>query len=57
MQYSDPASGMAEGEFADVQLQTLYDQLTEKVNISVKDALEVGATIEDLDISDISGFL
>ena len=52
----DPASGMPEGEFADVQLQTLYDQLTEKVNISVKDALEAGATIEDLDISDIQVF-
>jgi hypothetical protein len=52
----DPASGMPEGEFADVQLQTLYDQLTEKVNISVKDALEAGATIEDLDISDIQDF-
>ncbi|MBP6446320.1 MAG: DUF2202 domain-containing protein [Saprospiraceae bacterium] len=52
----DPASGLQEGEFADFQLQTLYYQLITKVNISLKDALEAGATIEDLDISDIQSF-
>jgi hypothetical protein len=52
----DPASALPAGKFADVQLQTLYDQLTAKVNISVVDALEAGATIEDLDISDIQVF-
>ncbi|MBK7635861.1 MAG: DUF2202 domain-containing protein [Saprospiraceae bacterium] len=48
--------GCREGEFADFQLQTLYYQLITKVNISLKDALEAGATIEDLDISDIQSF-
>ncbi|MFZ1457329.1 MAG: DUF2202 domain-containing protein [Saprospiraceae bacterium] len=52
----DPASGLQEGEFADFQLKTLYHQLITKVNISLKDALEAGATIEDLDISDIQSF-
>jgi hypothetical protein len=52
----DPAAGMANGVFADNDLQNLYTQLTTKVNLSLADALEVGATIEDLDISDIDRF-
>ena len=52
----DPAAGMANGVFADSDLQNLYTQLITKVNLSLADALEVGATIEDLDISDIDRF-
>lgn len=52
----DPAAGMANGVFADNDLQNLYTQLITKVNLSLADALEVGATIEDLDISDIDRF-
>lgn len=52
----DPATGLANGIFADDELQALYNQLIAKVDISLIDALEVGATIEDLDISDIQRF-
>lgn len=52
----DPAVGLANGVFADNDLQALYNQLITKVDISLIDALEVGATIEDLDISDIQRF-
>ncbi len=52
----DPAAGLANGVFADNDLQELYNQLITKVDISLIDALEVGATIEDLDISDIQRF-
>ncbi len=52
----DPAAGLANGVFADNELQVLYNQLIAKVDISLIDALVVGATIEDLDISDINRF-
>ncbi len=52
----DPAVGMAEGAFENDDLQLLYDQLISKVNLSLIQALEAGATIEDLDISDIKSF-
>jgi hypothetical protein len=52
----DPAAGLANGVFADDDLQVLYTQLITKVDLSLADALEVGATIEDLDISDINRF-
>ena len=52
----DPADTAA-GVFNDVTLQELYDQLTAKVDLSIADALTVGAAIEDLDIDDIEYFL
>ncbi len=52
----DPAADLTNGVFADNNLQVLYNQLIAKVDISLIDALEVGATIEDLDISDIQRF-
>jgi hypothetical protein len=52
----NPAAGMANGVFADNDLQVLYNQLIAKVDLSLIDALEVGATVEDLDISDIDRF-
>ncbi len=48
----DPASSQR-GVFSDSTLQKLYYQLTAKVDSSLKDALIVGCTIEDLDIHDI----
>jgi len=48
----DP-SGKAEGEFANTELQKLYNDLIEKGSKSLIDALEVGATIEDVDIYDL----
>lgn len=51
---SDPAANQAEGVFTNQFLSNLYDELTAKAAISISDALWVGATIEDLDIYDIS---
>ncbi len=45
-----------EGVFNNEELQKLYNDLTAKVDISLLDALNVGATIEDLDIYDIMEF-
>jgi len=53
---NDPAAGMTEGVFENDDLQLLYQQLISKVNLSSIQALEAGATIEDLDISDIKSF-
>lgn len=53
---TDPVAGFSDGEFADTQLLALYNELIQKVDVSLEDALEVGATIEDLDISDIENF-
>jgi hypothetical protein len=41
------------GVFNDADLQVLYDNLLEKGTLSLGDALNVGATIEDLDIFDL----
>jgi hypothetical protein len=52
---SDPASSEI-GVFKDPILQGLYNQLTTVSKESLLNALTVGATIEDLDINDISIF-
>jgi len=52
-QISDPASSEM-GVFSNQELQDLYNELTTKSNISLIDALEVGAIIEDLDINDLN---
>ncbi len=44
------------GEFKNQTLQGLYNDLTAKSDISLLEALKVGATIEDLDIKDIEDF-
>lgn len=54
---SDPIGNDVEGVFQNPDLQLLYDQLTTKSDSSLNHALEVGATIEDLDISDIKIFI
>lgn len=41
------------GEFTNEELTTLYNQLIEKGSKSLTNALEVGATIEDMDIADL----
>ena len=48
----DPASPEA-GVFTNPVLQSLYDTLIAQGSVSLVDALEVGATIEDLDINDL----
>lgn len=45
------------GEFANEEMQKLYDQFVEKGQIDASNALEVGATIEDLDIVDLVEFI
>jgi hypothetical protein len=52
---ADPAS-TERGVFVNKELQLLYNSLTAKSDISLVDALTVGATIEDLDINDIDHF-
>ena len=41
------------GQYADTQMQKLYQDLTTKGSKSLQDAFLVGATIEDLDIADL----
>jgi hypothetical protein len=49
----DPTLGKPLGVFGDAELQTLYDSLMAKGALSLKDALEVGVTIEETDIADL----
>ena len=50
---ADPALDRAVGVFANEGLQALYDQLVAQGSQSLVAALQVGATIEDLDIVDL----
>ncbi len=50
---SDPVGNHAVGVFTDPVIQGLYDQLTAKGSLSLKDALEVGVIIEEMDIQDL----
>ncbi len=50
---TDPAKGMAAGEFRNADLQRLYDELVAKGSASPTAALEVGRSIEQLDIADL----
>ena len=49
----DPAAGNELGTFRNPQIEELYDQLVADGNASLTAALEVGALIEELDISDL----
>ena len=52
----DPASTVV-GEFTNPDIQNLYNELVEQGEISLLEALDVGASIEDLDIFDLNYFL
>ena len=54
---TDPVGTNAVGVFSNSVLQDLYDQLVTKGKISLLDAYQVGATIEDVDIFDLSNAL
>jgi hypothetical protein len=54
---ADPAVGMEPGVFANPTLAALYAQLMAKGAVSVKDAIEVGVTIEKTDIEDLENAL
>jgi hypothetical protein len=49
----DPVGLNAPGQFVDAALQNLYNDLLQKGNTSVNDALTVGAIIEEVDIVDL----
>ncbi len=53
----DPAADSAPGVFENPELQKLYDSLTEEGRSSIVAALNIGATIEDLDIKDLQDAL
>ena len=46
-----------EGEFANQEIQNLYDEFITDGTLSITQALEVGATIEDLDIVDLQNYI
>ena len=50
---ADPAAGNPTGTFTDPRIQELYDELIARGMASEEDALAVGATIEELDITDL----
>ncbi|WP_321493623.1 DUF2202 domain-containing protein [uncultured Desulfobacter sp.] len=50
---TDPVSDDAQGVFTDSDLQALYDKLIADGQVSLAEALTVGANIEDLDIYDL----
>ncbi len=49
----DPVAGLDYGQFATDEMQQLYQELISKGQESLEAALQVGATIEDLDIKDL----
>ena len=51
--YSLPDPTKGPGEFSNETLQKLYDDLVRRGSASVKDALQVGAAIEEIDILDL----
>jgi hypothetical protein len=53
----DPVTDDTIGVFQNEDMQRLYDDLTARGNISEISALQVGATIEDLDIKDLQDLL
>ncbi|NPA68231.1 MAG: DUF2202 domain-containing protein [Chlorobi bacterium] len=54
---NNPASNKPKGEFINKDLQKLYNDLVNKGSISLNDAFEVGATIEDVDIHDLKKYV
>jgi len=53
----DPVTDPTPGVFTDPELQQLYNDLVAQGQTSMVDALQVGATIEDLDIKDLYDLL
>jgi hypothetical protein len=54
---TDPMETNARGVFVNTTLQALYTQLVSQGRVSLLAAYQVGATIEDLDISDLKSSL
>jgi len=53
----DPVTDSSIGIFTNPEMRELYTELVEKGETSLVNALQVGATIEDLDIKDLYDFL
>jgi hypothetical protein len=53
----DPVDDNSVGEFANAELQALYDELIAKGSVDLAAALEVGAVIEEVDILDLERYL
>lgn len=53
----DPVVDDAIGVFVNADLQALYNDLVQKGNTSLVDALEVGAAIEEIDILDLIDYM
>jgi len=51
--YYIPTTNNSIGKFKNQKLQTLYNDLIKKGNLSLKDALEVGVLVEETDIADL----
>lgn len=56
-QYNVEYTILPYGEFENKEIQELYDLFVEKGQIDAMNALQVGATIEDLDIVDLEAFM
>jgi len=54
---TDPVVDSTVGAFSSEEMSELYEELTAMGNLSLVDALFVGATIEDLDLFDLYEFL
>ncbi len=52
-QLADPAASKPAGSYENADIQALFSTLVAQGNTSLVDALQVGATIEDLDIYDL----
>lgn len=50
---TDPVIDGTAGQFSSAEMQKLYNDLLTRGNTSLTDALNVGATIEDMDIKDL----
>ncbi len=57
VQYNIEYTILPDGEFNNEELQDFYNQFVEKGQIDRMNALEVGATIEDLDIVDLENYI
>jgi len=57
VQYGIEVPGDAAGIFKDASLQALYNSLLTTGNLSLADALKVGATVEEVDIMDLQSHL
>ncbi|MFM1900815.1 MAG: hypothetical protein RLZZ216_1391 [Cyanobacteriota bacterium] len=49
----DAITGLPSGEYANTDLQNLYDDLLEQASIGTLEALQVGALVESTDIQDL----